>query len=74
MLTIMTIPNERIRLSVPDGSVLGAYVARPARGPTAGGAAPAGVIVTHELFGVNPDIRGVADDLARAGYLAIATS
>ncbi len=30
------------------------------------------MIVVHELFGVNPDIRGVADDLAGAGYLAIA--
>ena len=30
------------------------------------------MIVAHELFAVNPDIRGVADDLAVAGYLAIA--
>jgi carboxymethylenebutenolidase len=30
------------------------------------------VIVAHELFGVSPDIRGVADDLAAAGYLTIA--
>jgi carboxymethylenebutenolidase len=30
------------------------------------------VIVAHELFGVSPDIRGIADDLAAAGYLAIA--
>ena len=30
------------------------------------------MIVAHELFGVNPDIRGVADDLAGAGYLTIA--
>ncbi len=30
------------------------------------------MIVAHELFGVNPDIRGVADDLAAAGYLTIA--
>ena len=30
------------------------------------------MIVAHELFGVNPDIRGVADDLAAAGYLAVA--
>jgi carboxymethylenebutenolidase len=30
------------------------------------------VIVAHELFGVTPDIRAVADDLARAGHLAIA--
>jgi carboxymethylenebutenolidase len=64
----MTIPNEAFRLPVADGSSLSAYVARPA-----GSAAPAaGVIVAHELFGVNPDIRGVTDDLAAAGYLAIA--
>jgi carboxymethylenebutenolidase len=31
-----------------------------------------GVIVAHELFGVNPDIRGVVDRLAGHGYLAIA--
>jgi carboxymethylenebutenolidase len=30
------------------------------------------VIVAHELFGVNPDIRGVVDELAEHGYLAIA--
>jgi carboxymethylenebutenolidase len=37
-------------------------------------AAPAavGVIVAHELFGVTPAIQAVADDLAAAGYLAIA--
>src|SRR6202012_5536719 len=34
--------------------------------------APSGVIVVHELFGVNPEIRGVADDLAAAGFLTIA--
>jgi carboxymethylenebutenolidase len=64
----MTIPNEAFRLPVGDGSVLSAYVARPApdRQPVTG------VIVAHELFGVNPDIRGVTDDLAAAGYLAIA--
>lgn len=54
-------------IPVSDGSKLPAYVARPAAD-----AAPTGVIVAHELFGVNPDIRGVADDLAGAGYLAIA--
>lgn len=55
--------------SVPseDGPALPAYVARPAQQPN-----PTGVIVAHELFGVNPDIRGVADDLAGAGYLAVA--
>jgi carboxymethylenebutenolidase len=54
-------------IAVADGTRLPLYVARPAAG-----AAPTGVIVAHELFGVNPDIRGVADDLAGAGYLTIA--
>jgi carboxymethylenebutenolidase len=57
----------KIDIPVTDGTTLPAYLARPAAGP-----APTGVIVVHELFGVNPDIRGVADDLAGAGYLAIA--
>ena len=30
------------------------------------------MIVAHELFGVNPGIREVADRLAEAGYLALA--
>jgi carboxymethylenebutenolidase len=54
-------------IPVLDGTSLPAYVARPAADP-----ARTGVIVAHELFGVNPDIRGVADDLAGAGYLAVA--
>jgi carboxymethylenebutenolidase len=56
-----------IDIPVADGTTLPAYLARPAADP-----APAGVIVAHELFGVNPDIRGVADDLAAAGYLTVA--
>jgi carboxymethylenebutenolidase len=63
----MTMTNEPIRIPVADGTTLQAYLAQPAAVP-----APAGVIVAHELFGVNPDIRGVADDLAAAGYLTIA--
>jgi carboxymethylenebutenolidase len=67
-------PNETIQLPVADGTTLPAYLARPpaSHARPAAGHAPTGVIVAHELFGVNPDIRGVADDLARAGYLAIA--
>jgi len=56
-----------IKIPVEDGTSLPAYLARPAMDP-----APAGVIVAHELFGVNPDIRGIADDLAGAGFLTIA--
>ena len=44
-----------IEIPVEDGTTLPAYLARPATAP-----APAGVIVAHELFGVNPDIRAVA--------------
>jgi carboxymethylenebutenolidase len=56
-----------IGIPVTDGTTLPAYLARPTADP-----APTGVIVAHELFGVNPDIRGVADDLATAGYLTVA--
>jgi carboxymethylenebutenolidase len=56
-----------VSIPVSDGTSLPAYLARPAADP-----APTGVIVAHELFGVNPDIRGVADDLAGQGYLTIA--
>jgi carboxymethylenebutenolidase len=56
-----------IKIPVEDGTSLPAYLARPASDQ-----ARTGVIVAHELFGVNPDIRGVADDLAGAGFLTIA--
>jgi carboxymethylenebutenolidase len=63
----MTITVETIALPVADGTALPAYLARPV-----GRTAPVGVVVAHELFAVNPDIRGVVDDLAKAGYLALA--
>ena len=53
-------------IPVSDGTVLPAYLAKPAI------VAATGVIVAHELFGVDPGIRGVADDLANAGYLTLA--
>jgi len=62
-MTVMTM----IEIPVTDGTTLPAYLAQPATT-----LAPTGVIVAHELFGVNPDIRGVTDDLAAAGYLSIA--
>jgi carboxymethylenebutenolidase len=55
-----------VDIPVWDGTKVPAYVAWPA-GPFA-----TAVIVAHELFGVTPEITGVADDFARAGYLAIA--
>jgi carboxymethylenebutenolidase len=55
-----------VHIAVADGTKLPAYTARPAS-PSA-----TAVIVAHELFGVTPEITSVADDFARAGYLAIA--
>jgi carboxymethylenebutenolidase len=55
-----------VSIPVSDGTALPAYVAEPTT-PSA-----TGVIVAHELFGVNPGIQRVTDDLAEAGYLAIA--
>jgi carboxymethylenebutenolidase len=66
-LSGMTASRTSVLIPVPDGTTLTAYLARPADDP-----APIAVIVAHELFAVNPDIRGVVDDLAEAGYLAIA--
>jgi carboxymethylenebutenolidase len=63
----MTTTHTDLSLPVADGTTMHAYLARPA-----GDHAATGVIVAHELFGVNPDIRRVADDLAAAGYLTIA--
>ena len=63
----MTVTSQEIKLSVADGTMMQAYLARPV-----GDHARTGVIVAHQLFAVNPDIRRVADDLARDGYLTIA--
>ena len=48
--------------------VMPGYLAVP---PTSQGPWP-GVIVIHEAFGLNGDIRGHADRLAALGYLALA--
>jgi carboxymethylenebutenolidase len=67
----MTTATMRINLPIPDGTTLPGYLARPAV-PQTGAPARTAVVVVHELFGVNPDIRSVADRLAGAGYLALA--
>lgn len=62
----MTTSSDWIKVNVSDGDSFDAYVARPA-----GGSGP-GVVVIQEIFGVNANIRGVADRLAGEGYFAIA--
>ncbi len=57
--------SERIKVTVADGQ-FSAYVARPIQTH-----APV-VIVIQEMFGVNEDIRGMCDELAEHGFIAIA--
>ncbi len=61
------IVQERVELSVSDGTRMSAYVARPGDRD-----ARSGIIVLQEAFGVNSHIRNVADRFAREGYLAVA--
>ncbi len=57
--------GEYTTITVPDGAFK-AYVTRPA----GDGPAPA-VVVLQEIFGVNAVMRGMTDDLAARGFLAI---
>jgi carboxymethylenebutenolidase len=61
-----------ISYQVADHSTPG-YLAIPAAGSAAGSAGPwHGVVVIHEAFGLNDDIRQKADQFAARGYLALA--
>jgi carboxymethylenebutenolidase len=60
-----TITASDVTLRAADGHALSAYRAAPAR--TWRG----GVVLLHEIFGVNPHIREVVDGYARRGYLTI---
>ena len=53
-----------LRVASPDGSFF-AYQARPARD-----ASPV-IVVLHEVFGVNADLRATCDELAAEGFIAI---
>jgi carboxymethylenebutenolidase len=50
----------------PDGKTVRGYLAEP----SAGAAAPA-MVVIQEWWGLDPEIKAVADKLARAGYRAL---
>lgn len=58
--------SRKLQLTASDGHRLGAYSAE-ASGPSRGG-----VVVLHEIFGVNHHIRSVCDRLATAGFTALA--
>jgi len=57
--------TDRITIKGRDGE-FGAYIARPKVLP-----AP-GVVVLHEVFGVNSDIRKTCDELAEQAFIAVA--
>jgi carboxymethylenebutenolidase len=57
--------KDRIAIESRDGA-FGAYIARPSALP-----APA-IVVLHEVFGVNADIRKTCDELAGEGFIAVA--
>ena len=50
----------------PDGKIASGYLAKPANPSDA-----PGIVVIQEWWGVNDQIRGVADRLAQAGYRAL---
>ncbi len=62
-----TISTEKIALQVADGTSMNAYVATPAEGAKA-----PGLLVFQEIFGVNANIREIAERFAKQGYVAVA--
>lgn len=58
--------GQFIDLAAPDGHRFAAYLATPEERPRGG------VVVGMEMYGVNGYLQGVCDDLAAAGYLAVA--
>jgi len=57
--------GQTISFKRPDGQSVQGYLAEPA-----GGSGP-GVVVIQEWWGLNAQIKGVADRMAAAGYRAL---
>jgi carboxymethylenebutenolidase len=62
----MQVVSEDVVIEGQDGTKISACVSRPATGRHPG------VIVIHEIFGLNPQIRGVAKRYADEGFVALA--
>ena len=58
--------SDWIKLKAEDGHELKAYVARPK------GEAIGALVLVQEIFGVNKDVRGVADGYAKDGFVVFA--
>jgi carboxymethylenebutenolidase len=64
---------DRLRIGLSDGASLSAELFLPGDRVDAVGAPPhPGVVVLHESFGLNDDIRRIAARFAEAGYAALA--
>ena len=59
--------GEYVDVKAPDGTPIRTWISYPERKDKAGV-----VIVIHEIFGLSDWIRGVADQLAREGFIAVA--
>ena len=58
--------SSRIAVDLPSGERMPAYLAIPE-----GGTAASGVVLLQEIFGINANMRGLADDYAARGVVAI---
>ena len=58
--------GQMISYKRPDGKNVNGYLAEPA-----GGSKASGMVVIQEWWGLNDQIKGVADKLAKAGYRAL---
>src|SRR3970040_900743 len=58
--------GKTISYKRPDGKSVNGYLAEPAQGAKA-----PGMVVIQEWWGLNDQIKGVADKLASAGYRAL---
>lgn len=54
-----------IKIAARDGGSFSGYLAKPASG------SGPGIVVIQEIFGVNQVMRGIADALAKQGYMAL---
>ena len=61
---------KTIEYKRPDGKTVKGYLAEPSSANLPGAKAP-GMVVIQEWWGLNDQIRGVADKLAKAGYRAL---
>lgn len=65
---VMPLTNGYETIAAHDGGAFEAYCARPE--PRSGGKSPA-VVLFQEIFGINDNMRGLADRMAEAGYVAV---